>query len=233
MTGRQPIRLLHTSDVHVAGDEPSAAGLRSVVDVALERDVDIVLIAGDLFDSARVPDPAVEETLEQLARLTMPVVVIPGNHDCVDEASIYRRVDLSRAGDHVHFAGEPAGQRIVFDHLSLSVWARGIEDHHPGHHPLSGYTPAGPELWDVILTHGHYATTPDDAHRSSRITQEEISALHCDYLALGHWHRFVDVSQGAVRAAYSGSPSESRTAAVVYLDPDAGVEVERLDLTNP
>jgi exonuclease SbcD len=233
MTRRAPVRLLHTSDVHVAGDEPSIAGLRSVVDTALERAVDVVLIAGDLFDSARVPDPAVEETLEQLARLTMPVVVIPGNHDCVDQGSIYRRVDLSRAGHHVHFAGDPAGQRIVFEDLSLAVWARGIEDHHPGHFPLSGYTPAGPGLWNVVVTHGHYATTPDDAHRSSRITQEEISALDCDYLALGHWHRFVEVSQGGVKAAYSGSPSESRSAALVRLDPDAGVQVEKLDLTHP
>lgn len=233
MTARAPLQLLHTSDVHIAGDERSAAGLRSVVDVALEREVDAVLIAGDLFDSARVPDDAVDVTLGELGRLTMPVVVIPGNHDCVDQRSIYRRVDLTRAGGHVHFAGDPSGQQIVFGDLSMAVWARGIEDHHPGHRPLEGYKPPGPELWNVVLTHGHYATTEDDAHRSSRITPEEIAGLHCDYLALGHWHRFLDVSQGGVRAAYSGSPSESRTAALVHFDPGAGVDLERLDLTNP
>src|ERR1700761_3903800 len=96
---RRPLRLLHTSDVHVAGDALSADGLDRVVTTALDLDVDLVVIAGDLFDNARVAAETVEATIAQLGRLTMPVVVIPGNHDCVDERSIYLRADLTAAGD--------------------------------------------------------------------------------------------------------------------------------------
>jgi DNA repair exonuclease SbcCD nuclease subunit len=228
LTAAHPITLLHTSDVHVAGDQHSRQGLQLVVDVALERRVDAVLIAGDLFDSSRVPEAPVAEVIEQLSRLAVPVVVIPGNHDCIDEKSIYRRVDLRQAGDHVFFAGDPAGETVVFDDLSLAVWARGIEDHHPGHHPLAGYPGGRPDFWDVVLTHGHLVTTPDDRYRSSQISSDEIAALDCDYLALGHWHRFVDVSQGRTTGSYCGSPSEGAGVVLASFNPEQGVRMERV-----
>jgi DNA repair exonuclease SbcCD nuclease subunit len=229
--------MLHTSDVHIAGDEASIEGLRAVVRTAVECDVDIVLIAGDLFDSSRVRDEAVERTIAELGRLGRPVVVIPGNHDCIDEQSIYHRVNLSGAGDHVFFAGNPVGEELVFEDLSLIVWARGIESHDPRHHPLDGYTPADPTYWSVVLTHGHYVPNGEKSDRSSQITQEEIGRLECHYLALGHWHRYLDVSEGAVTAFYSGSPSEpgrdGASVNLVTLRPGAGVEVERRAIGLP
>ena len=230
-TGRPTVRLLHTSDVHIAGDERSRAGLAAVVDAAIETDVDVVLIAGDLFDSARVGDEAVTQTLAELGRLRQPVVVIPGNHDCMDESSIYHRVALSDAGDHVRLAGHPDGEQLDFDELSLVVWARGIESHHPAHRPLAGYVPGPPDRWNVVLTHGHYVPRGERSDRSSPITQDEIGQLACHYLALGHWHRYLDVSEGDVTAFYSGSPSEpgreGASVNLVTLDPLTGVHVER------
>jgi DNA repair exonuclease SbcCD nuclease subunit len=203
-----------------------------VVDVALGRGVDAVLIAGDLFDSSRVPEAAVCEVLEQLSRLAVPVVVIPGNHDCVDDRSIYHRVDLRQAGDHVFFAGDPAGETLEFRDLALAVWARGIEDHHPGHRPLAGYPGARAGLWDVVLTHGHLVTTPDDRHRSSQISSDEIAALDCDYLALGHWHRYVDVSYGRTTGSYCGSPSEGAGVVLASFELEQGVRMERVGATS-
>jgi DNA repair exonuclease SbcCD nuclease subunit len=207
------------------------AGLQAVVRTAVDCDVDIVLIAGDLFDSARVGDEAVQGTIAELGRLGRPVVVIPGNHDCVDERSIYHRVHLSSAGDHVFFAGNPAGEELVFEDLSLVIWARGIESHDPRHRPLAGYQPADPAYWSVVLTHGHYVPDTEKSDRSSQITQAEIGQLECHYLALGHWHRYLDVSEGAVTAFYSGSPSEpgrdGASVNLVTLRPGTGVEVER------
>jgi DNA repair protein SbcD/Mre11 len=228
---RPVVRLLHTSDIHVAGDDLSAGALRAVIDTAVDSDVDVVLIAGDLFDHARIDDGVVERTVVQLARLEQPVIVIPGNHDCVEVPSIWQRADLSAAGNHVRFVGEPAGERLVFEDLALEVWARGIERHEPRHRPLDGYQPADPGYWSVVVTHGHYVATGEQSDRSSPITQDEIGQLGCDYLALGHWHRFLDVSEGGVTAFYPGSPSDVRgekpTVNVVTLHPETGVAVER------
>jgi DNA repair exonuclease SbcCD nuclease subunit len=226
MAGLPRVRMLHTSDIHIAGDDFSRRSLEDVVTAAIESDVDLVLIAGDLFDSSRVRDEAVEQTLDELRRLQRPVVVIPGNHDCIDAGSIYHRVDLTSAGDHVYFAGNPAGEVLVFEDLSLVVWARGIENHDPRNRPLDGYVPGGAGWWRVVLTHGHYVARGERCDRSSQIAQDEIGQLQSDYVALGHWHRFVDVSEGEVKAFYSGAP-DGATVNLVTLDPEEGFRLER------
>lgn len=85
------MRLLHTADWHVGrtirghsrADEHRAV-LAEVAATAAERDVDIVLIAGDQFDSA-APSPEAEQivytALLDLARVGAQVVVVAGNHD--------------------------------------------------------------------------------------------------------------------------------------------------------
>jgi DNA repair protein SbcD/Mre11 len=224
------VRLLHTSDLHIS-DLASVSSLDSVVEVALASDVDLVVIAGDLFESARVGPEVVDRTIGVLSRLQSPVVVIPGNHDCIDERSIYHRVDLGQAGDHVNFVGCPEGKELAFDELSLVVWAKGIESHDPENRPLAGYIPAPPGRWSVVVTHGHFVPEGERSDRSSQIRQEEIARLSCHYLALGHWHRFVDVSEGTVTACYSGAPqgsdTQDATVNLVTLHPERGVGVER------
>ena len=85
------MRLLHTSDWHVGKtirgrsrhDEHEAV-LCEITEIARDHEVDVVLVAGDLFESA-APTPESEalvyETLLGLAEHAEHVVVIAGNHD--------------------------------------------------------------------------------------------------------------------------------------------------------
>jgi DNA repair exonuclease SbcCD nuclease subunit len=221
--------VLHTADLHIDEGHAPIAAMAAVIDIALAERVDLVLIAGDTFDHERVSDRAARLVIAQLARLTQPVVIIPGNHDCVDAMSIYQRVDLSEAGPHVHFIGDPVGAEVVFEELSVAVWGRGIEMHTPENRPLAGYRPADPRYWRIALVHGFYVPAGESSHRSSQIHEEEIAALECDYLALGHVHRFWDVSAGPVIASYPGSATEDTVPGVnlVYLDESSGVRIGR------
>lgn len=229
------VRALHTSDVHIDNTADPAWALRAVVDSALERNVDIILIAGDLFDHARISEQTAAATKDQLARLDRPVVVISGNHDCMDEGSVYHRVDLRAAGEHVHFVRNAEGEELLYENLGLRIWARGIENHHPAYRPLSSYRPADPDYWSIAVAHGHYVSKGATSYRASQIRQEEIAQLGCHYLALGHWHGFLDVSAGDTKAFYCGSPSESTVDAgsvnLITLSPESGVHVERQPVT--
>ena len=236
---RPLLKLIHTSDVHIGDDYDPArrlTGLRGVVDAALERHVDAALIVGDLFDSARVKAPAIEATLAELARLTMPTFITSGNHDCLDESSPYQRVSWDQAGDHIYFLDDPEGCHVSLHDRKLTVWAKGLVDHHPGHKPVDGYVPHLDGYWQVAMAHGHYVPPDETSERSSLIHGDEIAELGCDYLALGHWHRFLDVSHDGVAAFYSGSPSEPGgsypSANLVILDPATGPRVERIPLDD-
>ena len=85
------MRLLHTSDWHVGKtirgrsrlDEFEEA-LLELTSSAVEERVDVVLVAGDLYEHrspAPEADSLVFETLVRLHHAGIPVVAIPGNHD--------------------------------------------------------------------------------------------------------------------------------------------------------
>ncbi|HVR27938.1 MAG TPA: DNA repair exonuclease [Thermoanaerobaculia bacterium] len=201
-----------------------------VVDTALAERADALLIAGDLFDSNRVSEPAVRFAQAQLRRLSCPVVLIPGNHDCYDETSIYRRFDFRDIGPHMHPLYAEEGELVTFDGLGLTVWGKGLVEHAPANRPLHGVPSRAAEHWFVGLAHGHFALDRREL-RSSLITPDEIARCGLDYLALGHVHVFRDVSQGPVRACYPGAPripyaQERGGVAIIQLDPAGGVSVE-------
>ena len=102
-------RLLHMADVHLGARhhdlgeaaarqrERQFAAFARAVGLALEEQVDLVLIAGDLFDSNAQPRRSVERAVGELRRLAdrgIPTVAIPGTHDCYEAGSIYRVFDL-------------------------------------------------------------------------------------------------------------------------------------------
>jgi exonuclease SbcD len=93
------MRLLHTSDWHLGRTfhgasllEEQSEALDRIVELAREAAVDVVVIAGDLYDRAIPPAEAVSlftETLARLRRHGIAVVAIAGNHDSHVRVSVY------------------------------------------------------------------------------------------------------------------------------------------------
>ena len=94
------MRFLHTADWHVGKTlkgrsrlEEQEQVLREIVGVARAREVDAVLVAGDLYDTA-APNAAAQQlvvrTLLGLARDGVQVVAIAGNHDHGPTLDAYR-----------------------------------------------------------------------------------------------------------------------------------------------
>ena len=94
------MRFLHTADWHVGKtlkgrsrlDEQEQV-LREIVGIARAHEVDAVLVAGDLYDTAAPTADAqklVNRTLLGLARDGVPVIAIAGNHDHAATIDAYR-----------------------------------------------------------------------------------------------------------------------------------------------
>jgi exonuclease SbcD len=85
------VRFLHTGDWHVGKSirgrsriDEHAAALDEVVAIAIDRDVDAVLVAGDVYEH-RAPSPEADavvfDALLRLHDAGIRVLLIPGNHD--------------------------------------------------------------------------------------------------------------------------------------------------------
>jgi DNA repair exonuclease SbcCD nuclease subunit len=233
---RKRIRLIHTSDLHLGDDQYrplAAAALRALVDAVPRLGGQVLLLVGDVFDHSRLADAVLVSFLEQVSRLTIPAVILPGNHDALDETSVYLREPFRHKPPNLHIFTRPEGEIIHFPEMTLDLWGRAMTSHTPEFRPLAGMPASANGYWLVALAHGHFHLDGDRERRSSPMHPWEVAQAPCDYLALGHWDRHVDVSQGRVKAVYSGAPlgplHNNRRAAVtlVDLDPSQGVHTHQ------
>jgi DNA repair protein SbcD/Mre11 len=84
------MKLLHTADWHVgrtirgrSRDDEHRQVLSEIANIAAEESVDLVLVAGDIFDTAAPAATAEEIVYQALLDLAevAPVVIVGGNHD--------------------------------------------------------------------------------------------------------------------------------------------------------
>src|ERR1700729_1598073 len=108
-----PLRFLHTADwqlglklAFVAGDAGAVARFqrfevaRRLARLAKERAVDVVVVAGDVFDDNAVGEDSLQRARDALAAFApIPVLLLPGNHDAATPDCALARL---HAGAHVH-----------------------------------------------------------------------------------------------------------------------------------
>ena len=222
------LRLLHTADVHLGarhadlGEQAAAqrerqfAAFKAAVDLALAEGVDVVLVAGDLFDSNTQPKRSVERVAAELKRLVdakIRTVIIPGTHDVYDRASLYRVHDLpamagSAAGDDLVTVLTPERPSVHLKSCDVVVHGPVFATKRAPHSPLRDLrvTGDGTASWHVGMIHGSLAIPDRTDGDEVVITREEIEASGLHYLALGHWHSTQQGKAGTTTYAYSGAP---------------------------
>jgi DNA repair exonuclease SbcCD nuclease subunit len=206
------LRLLHTSDLHIGDDYPPPVSvLRGIIDAAVRERADLVLFAGDTFHSNRVAQSVCDDFSSELARMPVPAVVLPGNHDPFALECVWRRMSLPA---DVRLIRERAGETVSFHDLDLDVWGRPHVSDLEDLSPLVDLPEPTGATWQVAMAHGHVVRRRDDLIRSYQIHPEHIAQSRRHYVALGHWDFAADVSSGTVSAAYSGCPKQGRAALV-------------------
>jgi DNA repair exonuclease SbcCD nuclease subunit len=231
------IVVVHSSDLHVDHDYTArlhggdgTAGLGCVLAAARDLAADVVLLAGDTFDSHRVPQNLIEQAAAVIGAAALPVVILPGNHDPAIASAIYRDGPLATV-KNLHVIGVTHDEAIAFPDLALEVWGRPHRDY-DDMIPFETVR-ARQTRWLIAMAHGHYQPKPDRSigpQASWLIGDDDIAATGADYVALGHWNRAVRVGNGVVPAYYSGSPEYAGTVNVVRLSDTGGVTVTRAPL---
>jgi exonuclease SbcD len=128
------MRILHTSDWHLGRSfhrvgmlDAQAVFVDHLLDVVAQEQVDLVVVAGDVYDRALPPVDAVELADETFARLSASratVVVSSGNHDSPARLGFNARL-ADAAGVHLRTRWQDVGRPVVLgdEHGEVRVHA--------------------------------------------------------------------------------------------------------------
>ena len=187
------LHILHAADLHL--DAPFAALnreqarqrrqeqrqlLNTLADTAIQRDADLVLLAGDLLDGGQTYRETVRALAEALGRIPAPVLIAPGNHDYYHQDSLYAS-DIWP--ENVLIFPDSAIRKVELP--GVVVYGSAFTSPERTDSPLAGFSVPKHELRpSVMVVHGDVGGT---GHYGS-ISRAEIAASGLTYLALGHIH---------------------------------------------
>jgi DNA repair exonuclease SbcCD nuclease subunit len=256
------LKFLHIADLHlgmrVTRFPPDAVphlqnarldALKNVRTELRNRDAgyQFVIVAGDLFDDACVSANIAERARDMLLDFPVPVLVISGNHDPLQEGTVWDNhhwQSISAAGPGcIRLFRERAPVEVlsgvtvfpcpVFRKTSTENPTEWIRNHPRGDN--SGYR--------IGIAHGSVMDRPNLPEDDHPIAPTAPTDLQLDYLALGHWHNYREFrdTAGNARMIYPGvhepmrfsgeadssgwRPYSSGTARDEFLDQGLGTAV--------
>lgn len=207
------VRFLHTGDIHlglqfknVSFDKEKArlrreelwSTFQGIVDYSIDREMDFLLIAGDLFEDKYF-------TLSDIKRLgdilseadKVNIIIVAGNHDYLGRNSLYKQIDWS---PNITIFNSSGIQYKDFPELETRVygysWDR-VEIKEES--ILDGIHEEEDDYKRIMILHGDVSSSSNYLP----LNINKLKSLNMDYIALGHIHKpeILDYN-----IAYCGSP---------------------------
>lgn len=215
---KPPIKFLHTADLHLGAKFVGLGArgkeqrlrlrevLQDIVALAAQEQVDMVLLAGDVFDNnapSRESLQVFQDALAKLAAARIPALLIGGTHDPCVEQGVLTQLAKQAVNPLVLLSPE----HPVWNHPGKPVVVQGISlvAADQPRRPLSQLRRARGEEWQIGMAHASLEVGYGGGREAS-FTAADVAETQLDYLALGHWHRARDCSAAETVCWYSGSP---------------------------
>jgi DNA repair exonuclease SbcCD nuclease subunit len=213
--------------------------IRALGRVAREESCEAIVVSGDVFESNQVDRRTVVRALDALAEVSVPVFLLPGNHDPLDAGSVYRsRAFLDHRPPHVTVleGGPPLTLRPGLE-LVGAPWRTKRPLRDLVGELLRELPPCPPGLVRICVGHGGVAELSGFRDNPSQI---DLAGAECaiaegriHYLALGDRHSTTSVGASG-RIWYAGTPESTDydevdpgNVLVVELGPDGARVVPR------
>lgn len=210
----ETVKILHCADIHIGAAESflgAAAKQRRyetlmtferIIDCAVRNGVQLVAIAGDLFDSNAVEPELTEPVFAKIAAVPqIKVVFAAGNHDPLSADSPFRNRSLP---DNL-FVLNTQDDCISFDDIPVRVYGSSFEGVYKRGETRFSLTPPDDDRIDLMVLHGELTSDPNSNYNA--VTQAFLESSGMDYIALGHMHARTEITRlGRTFFAYCGCP---------------------------
>jgi DNA repair exonuclease SbcCD nuclease subunit len=220
--------------------------IRALARITADKDCAFAVVAGDVFDSIQPDRRIVSRAVDALAAFTVPVYLLPGNHDADSPAALWSTANVIER--------LPTNIRVLRDTRALRVPGVGAEvigAPWPSRRPSSDLLAAALESLEtpeagvvrIAIGHGAVDSLAPDPLNPELISVSSLESAIADglisYVALGDRHSTTKVgTSGAVW--YSGAPLatdyrevDPNNALVVEVDETTGMStVEPVHVGN-
>ena len=215
--------------------------MQKLLELAVRERVDLVLVAGDCFEDNQVSDELVHRVLRLVREVApLPVLMLPGNHDCLGPTSVYRRAAFRPPPGNLLLLDEPRPVEVKpgVTVLPAPLAARSGRADPTGQIAAQLADTAGPAGQGLRIGLAHGALAIEGRHQPDDhpIALDAASRLGLDYLALGHWHSTFQLGE---RTAYSGTPEptgfgerDSGNVLCVELEPGRPPRIDRVPVAT-
>lgn len=243
------MRFIHTADWqigmkrHFFDDDAQARfsearenAIRRMAEMARATGAEFIVVAGDVFETHLLRPRTIRRALDAMAEISVPVFLLPGNHDPLGPASIYRSPEFLKAKpDQVQVldTDEPIGVRDGVEVVGVPWMAkRLVEDRVAA--CLKHLPPTSGQL-RIMVAHG--ATAQMGASDMLGVidlkgVEDAMNRGQLHYLALGDRHSTTNCGDTG-RIWYAGAPEPTD-----YDEVDAGnllvvdLEADRIDVKH-
>lgn len=200
------MKFLHIADVHL--DSPFLGlsflpselfcqiknaiqlSFEKAVNFAIDHDVDLVLLAGDTFDSIHPTPQSKIFFANQIKRLVdrqIQVVMVLGNHD-------YSQIDDLLLNESPYFKIIGSNEQIEqVDFMTKSQYKYRVvgfsyQHNHITEDIIAKYPPKNTSIYTIGLAHAGMKQSSVDQNNYAPFTLNEVKNLNYDYFAFGHIH---------------------------------------------
>lgn len=205
------IKFVHAADFHL--DSPfralppeKAVQLRQeqralvehLTEFCNEQQADLLLLAGDLFDSGSVYQDTVSALYRAFAACRAQIFIAPGNHDFAAAGSPWQTQIWP---DNVHVFLENGITSVYLEALGCQVYG-GAFTAAESRSLLEGFRVEDPAPVNLMVLHGD-AEQPNSPYNA--VSRQAIAESGLDYLAMGHIHKYSGIrTAGGTAYAWPG-----------------------------
>ncbi len=205
----KPLRIVHTADNHIGLRftsrpypedlkknlvEERFLALERAVEAANQREADLLVIAGDLFENTRVPLTAIRRTADILNGFAgMNVVVLPGNHDFYEPGNeaLWGRFSEAMEENRLTLLNKPEPLTLPVGEVEVVFYPGPCTSKHSTANAI-GWIEGHPKdaaAINIGVAHGSIAgVSPDKDEKYYPMTPENLRKASVDFWLLGHTH---------------------------------------------
>lgn len=207
------VKILHCADIHIGAAESFLSAradsrqaetlitFEKIINIARENAVDILLIAGDLFNSNNIENSFIDRVFDCFASIpNTKIVYAAGNHDPLNAESPFKKYILPEN----LYVLETKDCCVELPELNTHIYGKSFKEVYMQGVSRFSITP-NPDFINIMCIHGELKSDLGSDYNS--ITNEFVTNSGMDYIALGHVHKRTAIEKvGNTHIAYCGCP---------------------------